>query len=511
MWYKIQSLSDKNFNKSQISRELGLDRGTVRRYLEMSEQAFQIHISNKNSMPKKLRAYYDHVLGMLEEYPYLSAAQIEDRLLEQYGDQLPKVHSKTVYNFVQAIRQEKGISKPKSGEDRYFEQRPPTNYGEEAQVDFGEHWMQKATGGRQKVYFMAVVLSRSRYKYAYFINKPFTSDLAIKAHQLAFEYMEGVPHKMLYDQDKVFIVDEHGGDVVLTQKFKRYIEMEACKVLFCRKADPQTKGKVENVVKYVKNSFLKGRKYHTIDHLNESAIKWLERTGNAKKHGSTKLIPEAEWQIEKRSLLPVKNGKVRYLTEVSRRSYKVRKDNTIAYRSNFYTLPTGTYQNRDSQVWVEATQDQLRIYDEQNKVLVAVHPICLLKGTLIRNNDHLRDKKSSLKQKEEQVIHLLDCDPLSKNYLQAIHKDKPRYYHDHLREMLNILGAYDVQVIKSAIGQCMSLQVYNAFDLKSMLEKIQQKQPIKLTEQLNPKVELPQQANMQPFKSNINTYELIMK
>lgn len=510
MWYAIQALRGKNFNKSQIARELGLDRGTVRKFLGMSEQEFQSHISTKNSMPKKLRSYYDLVLGMLKEHSFLSAAQIEDRLLEQYGEALPIVHSKTVYNFVKAIRLEKDIPKPKSEENRHFEQRPQTEYGEEGQVDFGEHWMQKATGGRQKVYFMPVVLSRSRYKYVYFSNVPFTSDLAIKAHQLAFEYFEGVPRKMLYDQDKVFIVDEHGGDVVLTQKFKRFIESESCKVVFCRKADPQTKGKVENVVKYVKNNFLKGRKYHSIDQLNEDGLKWLERTGNAKKHGSTQLIPHTEWLIEKRSLLPVKNANIRYLTEVNRRSYKARIDNTIAYKGNFYTIPTGTYQNRDSQVWVEATAGQLRIYDHHNEKLIANHTISPLNGKLIRNNDHQRDKKSSYKQKEEQVLKRLDNDMACKSYLQTIHKDKPRYYHDHLREMLKILGVYDIQSIKTAIDQCRVLELYNAFDLRKVLEQMDQQQSIRAVEPLNPNSELPDQANIQPFKSNINIYQTIM-
>lgn len=510
MWYEIHGLRRRSFNKSQISRELGLDRGTVRKYLEMNEQEFQVHISNKGCMPKKLRAYYDFVYGLLDEHPFLSAAQVEDRLLEKYGDELPKVHPKTIFNFVKAIRLEQGIPKVK-GEDRFFEQRSETDYGEEAQVDFGEHWMQKAGGGRQKVYFMAVVLSRSRYKYMYFVHVPFTSDLAIKAHQLAFEYFEGVPRKMLYDQDKVFITDENGGDVVLTQKFKRYIETEPCSVVFCRKADPQTKGKVENVVKYVKNNFLKGRKYHSIDQLNEDGLKWLERTGNAKEHGTTRLIPKDEWLREKRHLLGVKNVKVRYLTELDRRSYKVRKDNTIAYRSNFYTVPTGTYQNRDSQVWIETVQEQLRIYDGHNKELIAVHPISLLKGKLIRNNDHLRDKQSSMKQKEALVLQKLDYDQLSKSYLQAIHQDKPRYYHDHLREMLNIISAYGVESIKKAIDRCKVLGVYNAFDLRRVLESSKQQQSTNKPEPLDHNPQLPDQANVEPFKSNINTYQIIMK
>lgn len=37
MWYKVKELSSKGLNKSQISVELEINRGTVRRYLLMDE------------------------------------------------------------------------------------------------------------------------------------------------------------------------------------------------------------------------------------------------------------------------------------------------------------------------------------------------------------------------------------------------------------------------------------------------------------------------------------------
>ena len=37
MGYKVKELSESGLNKSQIHRETGLDRGTIRRYLSMSE------------------------------------------------------------------------------------------------------------------------------------------------------------------------------------------------------------------------------------------------------------------------------------------------------------------------------------------------------------------------------------------------------------------------------------------------------------------------------------------
>lgn len=509
MWYQVESLRGKNFNKSQIARELEMDRKTVRKYMMMTEEVFLEYIHNVPRMPKKLKSYYVYVAKLLQAHSYLSAAQVEDRLKEKYPD-LPKVHSKTVFNFVHSIRRQKDIPKPKATETRQFEQIPPTPYGKEAQVDFGERWMKTVDGSRIKVYFMAMVLSRSRHKHVFFTDKPFTSEYAIKAHQLAFEYFQGVPEKILYDQDKVFIHDEYGGDVVLTAKFKRYIESESCKIVFCRKADPQTKGKVENVVKYVKNNFISGRIFHSLEQLNVDVFKWLDRTGNAKKHGSTQKIPKSEWLIEKGFLLPVKSSNIPYLVGPARRRYKVRKDNTVVYKSNFYTVPTGTYVDKNSSVWLEIKNDQLNIFNGDNEKLIATHVISILRGKLIRNNDHLRDKQGSMKEKEKRLLSILGDDAQCRTYLHAIHSDKPRYYHDHLREFLKILQSYEVLVVKVAMHKCLSMGVLNAYDLKKVIEQMSTKTTSEY-DKINQKDLILPKADIRPVQSDINTYEFIMK
>ena len=45
------------------------------------------------------------------------------------------------------------------------------------------------------------------------------------------------------------------------------------------KTHPQSKGKVEEVIGYVKQSFLEGRVYTGIDSLNSAALAWLDREG----------------------------------------------------------------------------------------------------------------------------------------------------------------------------------------------------------------------------------------
>ncbi len=49
--------------------------------------------------------------------------------------------------------------------------------------------------------------------------------------------------------------------------------------IFGRARDPESKGKVENRVRYVTHNFLLDCQYSTLEILNEEALAWLERTG----------------------------------------------------------------------------------------------------------------------------------------------------------------------------------------------------------------------------------------
>jgi transposase len=74
---------------------------------------------------------------------------------------------------------------------------------------------------------------------------------------------------------------------------------QECKfrVYLCRAADPESKGKIKNVVKYIKGNFLENRIYPEDDEtLNYCCLQWLEKTGNAKIHGTTKRVPAEVFQ-----------------------------------------------------------------------------------------------------------------------------------------------------------------------------------------------------------------------
>lgn len=77
-----------------------------------------------------------------------------------------------------------------------------------------------------------MVLCRSRQKYVYFQSQPFTSHTTVQAHEKAFVYFKGQPKKIIYDQDRVLVVDENLGDLVLTQEFRSYCNQMDFKAVF---------------------------------------------------------------------------------------------------------------------------------------------------------------------------------------------------------------------------------------------------------------------------------------
>lgn len=154
MWYKVRELQSKGLNKTQIGKHLGVDKSTVRRYLQMSREDFVRRWNSHRKYTLKLAGYEEYVRGTLEEYPYISAARMHDWLKECYPD-FPKVCDKTVFNFVESVRCKYGIGKKSEARIRRdYEKLPDTPYGEYAQADFGEKWMSVGNGRSTKVYFL---------------------------------------------------------------------------------------------------------------------------------------------------------------------------------------------------------------------------------------------------------------------------------------------------------------------------------------------------------------------
>jgi hypothetical protein len=345
----------------------------------------------------------------------------------------------------------------------------------------------------------------------YFKNSPFTSGEAITAHEKAFEYFGGQPKEILYDQDRTFLIDENLGDVHLTREFGAYCGQMDFKPIFCRKSDPESKGKVENVVGYVKKNFLKGRIYEGEDNLNESALAWLSRTANAKVHSGIKKVPFVEWETERKYLLPLKVHPL-LIAPAPLPRYKVRKDNTISFRSNFYTLPIDTYKGPDTVVLVKEKKEELWLYSPDKDVL-AVHPLCLGRGMTVRNSDHTRDKSQSILKLKEEILSMMPDIEKSEQYIEMISREKPRYVRDNLLLMKKHIPGLEMDFLVQSLDFCLENSLYNANKFIEVGKHYQAESKASKVTMILPEITVKDgldALDMIPQTSNISVYETIL-
>lgn len=251
----------------------------------------------------------------------------------------------------------------------------------------------------KKVYCFAVVLSNSRQKYALWREHPWTTSSFIEAHIKAFDFFGGRPEELVYDQDKVLAVSENHGDIIYTDEFQIFKETIGFDVFLCHGADPESKGRIENVVKYFKYGFAEHRIFKGIDSFNEDCIAWLERTGNAKVHETAKKIPAEVFALEKEYLIPVSEYSFEKPVNESI-TYQIRKDNVVLFHSNRYRVPKGTY-SKGKKVYMITEGGEVSIVDASTGEIYATHPISAGKGELIGSttNDY-REKSQTLKELE---------------------------------------------------------------------------------------------------------------
>jgi transposase len=506
MYHEIHKQHREGLKASQISRKLGLDRKTIKKYLDMSEIEYLDFINNHISREKLLIPYEEYIKTRLESCPEASSAQVHDWLKET-NENFIDVSAKTVFNFVLFVRDKYGIPKPFGHRDYTRVEELP--YGKQSQGDFGEYNMTTDEGKRKKIYFFSLVLSRSRYKHLCFSERPYTTLISIAAHERAIHYLEGVTEEIVYDQDTLLIVDENKGDLILTEAFRKYAEYRGFKLYFCRKSDSESKGKIENVIKYIKHNFLRGRIFINIDTLNAQAIAWLERTANTKVHSTTMKIPYDEWVIEKNYLRPVLDS---FKPESLLDDHQVSKDNVIPFKGNFYRVPPGTYKGPGTIVWTEVTEDnRLIIYDvEKNKV--ASHNLYSGKGKIIGSKNYMRDFSSGIDQLIDDLSSQFNDPERTKEYLQQIRQDKPRYVRDQLQHIKKLTGSFDMEVMNLAMDFCIKNRIYRATDLGSVAKKMHSqgtqddtiKQPIKI-ETINRTAH-----KIIPNKSDISDYQSLM-
>lgn len=464
MYAEIQKLKKQGYKKHRAARELNLDAKTVRKYWDMDEDAYvEQHLESKERT-KGMDPYRGYVLEKIQTYNEITSAILYDNLREDFEGFAPSYRS--VRRYVSLLREEEGLHSPMR--IRQYMEVAETPAGFQAQVDMGQKTMRDAFGKKVKVYIFAMVLSNSRYKYVCFQTDPFTAKTFCAAHDAAFRYFGGRTVEIVYDQDRVMVVSENNGDILYTEEFENYKNYAGFSVRLCRGYDPESKGKIEAVVKYVKGNFLSCRVFHGTARLNSDGLAWLDRTGNGLVHETTKMVPKVVFAQEQRHLRTVPAlGEQAVVPKVA----IVRKNNVVMYRQNRYCMPRGTYRpGRRARIEADEQQNVIRFFDYESGELLEELPLAQGIGQSIRNAHPSRDKKTQHKALVDKALESFGQDEQAQVFLEHMLVLKPRYTRDQLGMVIRLQERFSREELLRAVAYCVERELFTATDFGDTLE-----------------------------------------
>lgn len=475
MFAKIKELKELGYKKYRAAKQLKLDIKTVRKYWDMTDEEYAAYLEETKERTKIMDPYREFILGYLRTHPEITSGIIYDRLREADSSFKPSYRSVRLY--VKTLREREGIAAPRK--IRQYTEVAELPYGFQAQVDLGQKNIKDPYGRKVKVYIFAMVLSCSRYKFVCFQLEPFTAETFIQAHDRAFRFFGGRPSEIVYDQDRVMVVSENHGDIIFTERFESYKNYAGFSIRLCRGFDPESKGKIEAVVKYVKYNFLPYRTFQGIAALNSQCLSWLDRTANGLVHETTKLIPKLVFAEEQPHLKTV--------SELSERSVVpkiaiVRKNNVVMYLQNRYSVPKGTYYpGRKARIETDEETGIIRFYDAETGVLLEQHKLCREIGKYVRNDHPERDNRSKHEELKQKVLSGFEDAEKSKIFVDALLAEKPRYTRDQLSMLAKLQSEYSSDELDNALKYCLARNLFTASDFKDTLEYFRNKKDVVIT------------------------------
>lgn len=370
----------KGMSYTELGKRYHIDPRTAKRYAESPQRPEYTLTGPK---PTKLDAYKQQVDLWLEEAPY-SAVRILEKLAEQGFD--------GKYSIVKEYVRGKKMDLDEKATVR-FETLP----GQQGQMDWGffEDHLVLENGQIKPLYCFLLILGYSRTRYIEFVTDMSTNTL-IRCHANAFRYFGGYPEEILYDNMKQVVVKRllKQEDSTLNRQFEDFAGFYGFKPILCRPYRGQTKGKVERTVQFVRDNFMIGVKYKSLDDLNGQAVAWCNKV-NGKLHATTNDIPFE--RLKKEGLNPLKREYI--IDKINLR--RVQKDCLISYAGNQYSVPA-EYVGKD--VAVVALDNMLAAYHEGKQI--ALHRLSYQKKDMVVNAHHYR--KLTVKQSfdiENTLLH----------------------------------------------------------------------------------------------------------
>jgi len=206
----------------------------------------------------------------------------------------------------------------------------------------------------------------------------------------------------------------------------------------CEGYDPESKGKVEAGVKYVKNDFFYGEEFSSTEEVTDGLRQWLDQVANQRIHGTTGQRPQRLYENQEKKQMKPYLTPNELMPSPKGESRQVDKTGLISFKSNKYSVPM-LYQS--SQVWVKEEGNRLGIYDFNSEEEIANHPLCTEKGLVLKNTNHYRDYRQEICDHEEAIALVLGGE-LAQTICVVLKTTSPKIYKDQLLGLIKLLKTY---------------------------------------------------------------------
>jgi transposase len=468
----ILTLKQRGWSHRRIARELGINRETVARYVNLCQAdpkpATNAPTGSEESKPatapigsasqsdqssgpeSQCEPFREVVEDKLEEG--LSRQRIYQDLRDEYGFDGSYY---SVRRFVNRLRDDRPIP------FRRMECMP----GDEAQIDFGggAHVV-RTDGTRKHPHVFRIVLSFSRKGYSEAVYHQSTDDF-LHCLEDAFWHFGGVPKTLVIDNLKAAVKNADWYDPEIHPQIQSFCEHYGTVILPTKPYTPRHKGKIERGIGYVKNNALKGRKFSSLQEQNQHLLNWETHVADTRIHGTTrKQVGKLFREEEKTSLLPLPAVRFPCFAEAKR---SVHRDGHIEVQKSYYSVPP-EYTGRE--VWARWDGHLVRIFNcrmEQIAVYVQGQP-----GQFQTQQQHIHSEKRS--KIEKGTVWLLQRASLigtnADRWAQAMLKARGIPGIRVLVGLLNLANHHDCEAIDKA---CAIALTHEAFRLRTIKELIQ--------------------------------------
>jgi hypothetical protein len=370
---------------------------------------------------------------------------LEEKFIENGDYEKLPGNEQTLRNYVHYLEQSGQIDTDEEHR-RIYDHVFDTPPGEQMLIDFGEVSISK----KISIFFICLLLRYSRLLCVYAQDHKYNATEACQAIYRSFCRLGGRPGMLVIDQDAVFVASETYGEVVKTRVFEDFCTEQELKLWVCNKADPESKGPIENSVGFVKKNFFSARNITCIDDVWRSLPGWLERK-NRRIHRATLCIPAVMFRDhEKDSLMPMLPS----VYESSPNSFtaaELKGMPYLLYRSCRYSVPR---EYAFSRVRYKVTAGKIHIYDDDLNY-ICTHLLSERKGSYNQLPEHRKGDSGDWIDIMERLRDKWNCYDFQ-HFINGVRKENPRHISKQLGAIEQFLDqeSSDRALVADVITQC---------------------------------------------------------